>query len=322
MSTERARLLIVSPAADAPGWLGDVFPADRYHLEVRPSAHELPSEVVRRGIDLVFIDAPQDATCTACWLVKHEPATRLVPVIVLLTAGSVATRLQCLEAGADEVVMPGLAANELRARVDNLVHIKRYTDGLDSAESVVLSLSLTIAARDAYTEGHCYRMAEYAVALGQRLSLPELALQSLYWGSIVHDVGKIGIPDAILLKPGPLTPDEFAVMRQHTVIGEALCTKLRCLRHVAPILRYHHERLDGSGYPDGLRNEQIPLLAQIVGIVDVFDALTTDRPYRRAFSRSHASAHLVNEAALGWRRPDLVDGFLSVVRTNEASAVL
>lgn len=190
--------------------------------------------------------------------------------------------------------------------------MKRYTDDLESAESVIVSLALTVEARDRYTEGHCERLAAGAVALGAMLGLGETDLAALGRGGFLHDVGKIGIPDAVLLKTGPLTRAEYALIQQHPEIGERLLGDLRSLAAVRPIVRHHHERLDGSGYPDGLRGDAIPLLAQIVSVVDVFDAMTSARPYRPAFPRETASAELLREKAAGRLNPTLVDAFLSI----------
>ena len=209
-----------------------------------------------------------------------------------------------------------MAVRSVWAHVRSLLRSSRHGDYHDSAESVILSLALTIETRDAYTEGHCRRLSDYAVALGRQLALPEADLDALRSGGILHDIGKVAIPDVVLLKRGPLTRDEFEIMKQHTVIGERLCGKVGSLNRVRPIVRHHHERLDGTGYPDGLRNEAIPLLAQIVGVVDVFDALTTDRPYRRAVTHEEACAELEEEAARGWRRADLVNRFTSLVRAR------
>jgi putative two-component system response regulator len=194
-----------------------------------------------------------------------------------------------------------------------LLRVKSYTDDLDSAESVIVSLALTIEARDPTTDGHCQRLAQYAAALGQALKLDEGDCCALTRGGFLHDVGKVGVPDAVLLKPGRLTPAETTLMRQHTIIGDRLCGELRALKRVRPIVRHHHERLDGSGYPDGLRGDAIPLLAQLVGIVDVFDALITDRPYRCALPVAVAAAELTADVARGWRRSDLVRAFLDQV---------
>jgi putative two-component system response regulator len=194
--------------------------------------------------------------------------------------------------------------------VRSLIRIKRYTDDLDTAESVIISLALTIEARDPCTEGHCQRLAAYGSLLGRSLGLSDEDVAALSLGGFLHDVGKVGIPDAILLKPDRLTPPEYDVMKRHATIGDRLCGKLRSLRRARSIVRHHHERLDGTGYPDGLRGDAIPLLAQITAIADVFDALTTERPYKAAVSADVAYEELTREAGRGWHRRDLVDAFI------------
>jgi putative two-component system response regulator len=229
-------------------------------------------------------------------------------------------RVRGLDVGADDFLTKPVNTPELLARVRSLIRLKRYTDDLESAESVILSLALTIEARDASTEGHCQRLARYATAVGRRLGLGDEALAALTRGGFLHDVGKIGIPDAILLKGGRLTADEFRIMQQHTVIGDRLCGELRSLRDVRAIIRHHHERRDGSGYPDGLAGDQIPLLAQIMSVVDVYDALTTDRPYRRPLTPEQAYDELRHEVACGWKRADLVEAFIELVRRHPQDA--
>ena len=221
-------------------------------------------------------------------------------------------RIDGINAGADDFLTKPVNAHELQARVRSLVRRKRYTDDLDSAESVILSLGLTVEARDPYTLGHGKRMAAYAAAFGVHLDLPDEDVSALHRGGYLHDVGKVGVPDAVLLKPGRLAPDELALMRQHPVIGDALCGDLRLLRPVKGLVRHHHERLDGSGYPDGLRGDAIPLLAQIAAIVDAFDALTSDRVYRPALTQDAACAELQEEVRRGWRNPILVAEFLKI----------
>jgi cyclic di-GMP phosphodiesterase len=141
-------------------------------------------------------------------------------------------------------------------------------------------------------------------------------LEALGMGGYFHDIGKIGIPDALLLKPGRLTAAEFEIVKQHTVIGDRLCGELRSLRHVRQIVRHHHERLDGSGYPDGLVGDAIPLVAQIVGIADVYDAMTTNRPYRRARTTADAFEELQADASRGLLRSDLVETFISLAESG------
>ena len=265
--------------------------------------------------DLVLMDVmmPHVDGFEACRAIKQDPSTRLIPVVLVTSLDDTANRIRGIEAGADDFVSKPFNAPELRARVRSLLRIKRYTDDLDSAESVIVSLALTIEARDSTTDGHCQRLAQYASALGRTVGLDEDDVSALARGGFLHDVGKVGIPDAVLLKPGPLTPDEYELIKQHTIIGDRLCGELRSLRKVRPIVRHHHERLDGSGYPDGLRGDTTPLLAQIMGIVDVFDALTTKRPYRVALPVARAAEELRCEVARGWRRADLVATFLDQV---------
>jgi putative two-component system response regulator len=163
---------------------------------------------------------------------------------------------------------------------------------------------------------HCERLAGYARTFGWRLGLPSIDLDTLEHGGVLHDIGNLAIPDAVLLKKGRLTSDERALMQLHTVIGDRLLRPIASLQRVRPIVRYHHERLDGTGYPDGLRGDDIPLLAQIVSIVDVFDALTTERPYKSASSFARAFEELRWEVQFGWRRHDLVEEFIAAIQLS------
>jgi putative two-component system response regulator len=196
------------------------------------------------------------------------------------------------------------------------MRLKRYTDDLDSAASIIMALAVMVEARDGLTAGHCYRMANYAMALGRQLNLSHDDLQALHRGGFLHDIGMLAIPDAVLRRPGRLDPAEFELVKSHTIIGDQLCGNLRSLQSVRPIVRHHHERFDGSGYPDRLAGHEIPLLAQITGIVDVYDALTTRRPYQEAKSVEQAVEVLRNQAVAGWRNPDLVEEFALVVQSG------
>ena len=268
--------------------------------------------------DLVITDVmmPRRNGYELCRGIKEHPAARLTPVVLVTSLNGVEERVRGIEAGADDFLAKPVDAHELRARVRSLLRLKRYTDDLDSAEAMIMSLALTIEARDHFTEGHCQRLAQLAAGLGWRLGLGADDIQTLERGGILHDIGKVGIPDAILLKPAPLTPEEFDTMKTHTTIGDRLCSELRLLKHVRPIVRHHHERLDGSGYPDGLRGRDVPLLAQIVGIADVFDALTSARPYREPFPIDRAFEALTLEAQKGWRDPALVTAFIDLRRED------
>lgn len=272
--------------------------------------------------DLVLLDVvmPTLDGFETCRRLKSDPHTRLVPVVLITALQGSEERVRGLEVGADDFLSRPVNTAELIARVRSLLRLKRYTDELDSAESLIMSLAMTIEARDASTEGHCQRLASYAVTVGRELGLGEEDLDALAKGGFLHDVGKVGIPDSILLKPARLTPDEERVMQQHTVIGDRLCGGLRSLRRVRPIVRYHHERLDGTGYPEGLKGDAVPLLAQITSVVDVFDALTTSRPYKAAMPLDEAHKELEREAARGWRNPEIVSLVLALSHAGELVA--
>jgi putative two-component system response regulator len=289
---------------------------DGYQVRFADDGQTALESIARDQPDLVLMDVmmPRVNGFDACVALKQNPATRLIPVVLITALQDSQDRIRGLDAGADDFISKPVNPHELRARVRSLIRIKRYTDDLDTAESVILSLALTIEARDRYTEGHCQRLASYASAVGRHIALNEDDVAALTRGGFLHDIGKVGIPDAILLKKGRLTPEEYALMKQHAVIGDRLCGELRSLRRVRPIVRHHHERLDGSGYPDALRGDAIPLLAQITAIVDVFDALTTERPYKNAVPADRAFEELLGEAERGWHRRDLVDALIALGR--------
>jgi cyclic di-GMP phosphodiesterase len=266
--------------------------------------------------DLVLLDVmmPGIDGFETCRRLKSNPQTRLVPVVLVTALREADDRIRGIDAGADDFLTKPFNPLELSARVRSLIRIKRYTDDLDSAEAVIVSLALTIEARDQTTEGHCQRLATYAAALGAHLGLGVDDLEALERGAFLHDIGKIGVPDAVLMKRGRLTPGEFDLIKSHTIIGDRLCGELRLLKGVRPIVRSHHERLDGTGYPDGLRGHDIPLLAQIVSVVDIFAALTTRRPYKEPYESERAYEELSIEVARGWRDRDLVGAFISLAR--------
>jgi putative two-component system response regulator len=274
--------------------------------------------VLRERPDLVLTDVvmPHMNGFEVCRRLKSDRETRLIPVVLVTGLAERSDRIEGIDAGADDFLTKPFDGHELRARVRSLVRLKRFTDDLDRADSVILSLGLTVEARDRYTMGHCERMARFGGAFGVHLGLSDDEISALHRGGYLHDVGKVGIPDSILLKSGPLEPGERALMEKHPLIGEGLCGDLRLLRPVRPIVRWHHERLDGTGYPDGLRGDAIPLVAQMMGIVDVFDALTTDRVYRNRLAWEDACLVLQQEAARGWRNPHLVDEFISLCRSG------
>jgi putative two-component system response regulator len=200
------------------------------------------------------------------------------------------------------------------ARLKSLLTLKEFTDELETAESVICTLGLSVESRDPYTEGHCERLALHAVALGRHLGLDEESIVALRRGGYLHDLGKIAVPDEILKKGADLTPAEWAIMKRHPLTGENICKPLKSLRRVLPIIRSHHEHSDGSGYPDGLGNAEIPLLARILQVADVYDALRTARPYKDVLNHERAATTMQREAQAGLWDRDLVTEFLALLK--------
>jgi putative two-component system response regulator len=309
VATANALVLVVDDQDSARQGLMKLLSQEGYRVTSAVNGVDAMDVVLREEPDLVLMDVmmPELDGFDACRKLKSLPATRLTPIVLITALQDSRDRIRGIEAGADDFISKPINFHELKARVQSLVRIKRYTDELDTAAAVILSLSLTIEARDRYTEGHCLRLCNYATALGTSLGLDQDDQSALARGGYLHDIGKVGVPDAVLSKAGRLTPAEYEQMKLHTVIGDHLCGELRSLRRVRPIVRSHHERLDGSGYPDGLRGDAIPLLAQIMGVVDVYDALTTERPYKPAWSPEVAFEELSREARRGWHCAALVD---------------
>jgi len=264
---------------------------------------------------IVDIDAAHADAVELCRQAKRDSATRLVPIILLSDDRRREQRLAGIETGAEALLAKPFDPEELLARVRAFSRVSQYTSDLDSAASIIMTVTAMIEARES-SPGHCYRMANYATALGRALRLGDADLTSLYRGAFLHDIGMLAIPDAILRKGGRLEPEEYDVVKSHPVIGDALCANLRTLHAVRPIVRHHHERLDGSGYPDRLAGDAVPLLAQIVSLVDTFEAITMGREYVAARPPQDALDVLRHEAHLGWRQPEVVEAFQALVRSG------
>lgn len=244
-----------------------------------------------------------------CRRLRQDPERRLTPIILLTGLCDDNDRVEGLRVGADDLLIKPVERDHLVARVQSALKIKSFTDELERAESVLFALARSIEAKDPYTEGHCDRLSRWSERLGQEIGLNEDEVIALRRAGTVHDIGKVAVPDAVLLKPARLTPEEYDVMKRHPVVGEQICAPLKSFRIALPIIRHHHEKLNGTGYPDGLKGKQIPLGARVLQIVDVYDALTTERPYKHAMSHEEALGTMEEEIAHGWWDPDLFQVF-------------
>ena len=304
-------ILIVDDDASYRKLMVGLLRAQGFEVFAASDGEDALVEFAHHEPDLVLmdVDMPRLNGFEVCRRLKQQPETRLTPVVLVTGMAATEDRIRGLEAGADDFLSKPVDRNELLARVRSLLSLKAYTDELERAESVLFALARSIEGKDPYTEGHCERLSDYSAGLGQRIGLPPEQITALRWGGIVHDIGKVAVPEAILLKPGPLSPEERAIMRRHPLVGERICSPLRSFRWVLPIIRNHHEKYDGSGYPDGLKGEQIPVTARVLQIGDVYDALHTERPYKRALSQDEAMRIMEQEVQQGWWDPNLFAQF-------------
>ncbi|NRB07242.1 MAG: two-component system response regulator [Richelia sp.] len=272
--------------------------------------------VIQQQPDLVLLDVmmPGIDGFQVCQLLKQNEHTRLIPVILITALNDRRSRIQGIEVGADYFLSKPFDRVELAARVKSLIRQKRLNQDLDHAEQALFSIAKAIESRDPNTGDHCERLVALGKAFGEYMNLPRNQIRDLMWGGYLHDIGKVGIPDAVLLKKGNLTSQEWEIMKQHVSIGENICEPLRSMQGVIPIIRHHHERWDGCGYPDKLKGNEIPYLAQIFQIIDIYDALTSERPYKMPFTSEDALALMAEETARGWRNPQLMQQFADFIR--------
>ncbi len=266
------------------------------------------SLIERERVDLVVLGqvTPESSGLEFCRAVKAGFDTHFIPIILLSGMAGEELEIAGIASGADAFLLQPAPPALIRARVRAMLRHKQAIDSLDHADAVLVALAQAVEHRDTFTAGHCERLAMMSTSLGAALGLSRAELIALHRGGYLHDVGKVAVPDAILFKPGPLNREEWAVMKQHVLKGVEICSPARTLAAVLPIIRGHHERWDGSGYPDGLRGEEIPLLARILQVADVFDALISLRPYKPALPVAEALRILDEETQKGWRDPALV----------------
>lgn len=313
-TTHPPSVLIVDSVELNRRLLRSMFKTAPYRFLEASSPTQALAILEREKIDLVILELmlPEMSGLELCRRLKADRRTQLIPILILTSLHGAENEIAGISSGADEFLTRPLHPSVVRARVRAMLRNKAAIDSLEEAEAILFALAQTIEQRDQYTGGHCQRLATYGLTLGLALGLSRPELLALHRGAYLHDIGKIAVPDAVLFKSGELDSDEWSLMRQHTVRGEEICRPMKSLAPVLPIIRNHHERWDGSGYPDGLKGDKIPLLARILQIVDIYDALTTNRPYKRAHTHAEAIELLQQEADRGWRDAELVSLFREV----------
>ncbi|MCL4523345.1 MAG: response regulator [Acidobacteria bacterium] len=317
-----AHILVADDSAVNCELLSDILEPLGYKVTAVDDGDKALRVLHQQPVDVALLDVmmPRRTGFAVCQAVKADPALRLIPVVLITGLSKVEDRIQGIECGADDFLNKPVRKEELLARVRSLLKLKHFTDELENAETVLFSLALSIEGKDPYTGGHCERLSKYSVALAERIGLPESARVALRRAGTVHDIGKVAVPEQILLKPGPLTADERRIMEQHPIVGERICAPLRSFRDVLPIIRHHHEKMDGSGYPDGLKGEQIPITVRVMTIVDIYDSLTTNRSYRRALSPQEAFRILHQETERGWWDAELLENLEMLLQGEQRLA--
>lgn len=309
-------LLVDVASAERENWKA-FLKNQNYDVLTADNAESAREMCLRLQPDLVLLHdhLPGVRGAELCRRLKRDPLNQLTPVVLVSSKPTTEELHEGREAGAADFWGTPASLGEGLGRIEALLRLKSYID--EQAKSVILSLAHSIEARHSRTDGHSDRLAEHAMQLGENLGMSDEDLQELRLGCLLHDIGKVAVPDNILLKPGRLNPEETEIVRQHPVTGEKICAPLKCLRAILPLIRHHHERMDGSGYPDGLYGEEIPLKTRILQVADVYDALTSDRPYREALSSEEALEILHQEAMYGWLDASLVWKFSSVCRSGD-----
>jgi putative two-component system response regulator len=316
------RILVVDDQPSIAGLMSQLLSMRGYEVATAANVDQAEAEVRRHQPDLILSDVmmPGKSGYEFCRGLKDNPATRLIPFVLITGLSDSSDKVRGIEAGADDFLNKPVLAEELIARVKSLLRLKEFTDELENADSVLCTLGMIVEGRDPYTEGHCERLSVRAADLGRHLGLDEDSLLALKRGGYLHDLGKIAVPDEILKKGSDLTPEEWVVMKLHPITGENICKPLHSLRLVLPIIRHHHEHTDGSGYPDALSGSEIPVLPRILQVVDVYDALRTARSYKPALSHDDAAQTMRDEAARGLWDEELVAEYFSMLEQQRQVA--
>ncbi|MBE9505161.1 MAG: response regulator [Proteobacteria bacterium] len=276
-------------------------------------------QAYKENPDLIFLDImmPKLDGYEVCKRLKTDEKMRFIPIVMITALSEMDAKIKGLDVGADDFLSKPFNKLEMMARVRSLLRIKNLHNDLDSSENIIFTLALALEAKDPYTAGHSERVASLARSLAKEVGLPEDMQNKIHKAGILHDIGKIGISESILNKNTTLNGDEYGEVINHPSIGANICEPLKSLLDIIPMVRYHHERFDGSGHPDGLIGENTPLGARIISIADAFDAMTSARPYREAIEKGKAINIMTSEAEMGQWDPKLLSAFIKMMRRSD-----
>ncbi|NOX76782.1 MAG: response regulator [Gammaproteobacteria bacterium] len=310
------KVLIVDDESTHRALEKEVLSGEQFTVTEAGNGEEALARLCEQEFDVVLADKrmPGMDGDELCQRIRADLNLSLMPVIMVTASNSRDDLLNSLNSGANDFIRKPYNPLELVARTSNFAAHKRLTDQMENAETLLFALARMVEARDEHTGNHCSRLAHTSVVIGEALGLGTEELTALRRGGVLHDIGKLGIPDSILLKNGPLNENEWMVMRTHTIIGSELLNGLKSMQMTLPIVRNHHERWDGGGYPDGLKGADIPLLARIFQVADIYDALAHARPYKAAMSHTEIAVTIEEETVRGWRDPELTSLFLDILR--------
>jgi putative two-component system response regulator len=310
-----ARILLVDDLPQNLEILSGLLEPEGYALEWAQDGQQAVEMALKSPPDLILMDVsmPRMTGLEACRTLKGDERTRLVPIVLITALSAREDRIEGIAAGCDDFLAKPVDFEELLARTRSLLKQKELVDEMETVENVLVSLANALEAKDEYTKDHSKRVANYAELLGDAVGLSRGDRRNLHRAGLLHDLGKIGIPLQYLHKPGPLTTTEYAEVKRHPAISYEICRPLRTMAPLLSLIRGHHERLDGRGYPDGLAGDEIPLVMRCLTIADVYDALTSDRAYRAALAQEKALEIMRREASVGMWDAGLIDTFAEVV---------
>jgi putative two-component system response regulator len=294
-----------------------LFPQN-YNLVTAADGTEALEKLKDNSVDLIVLDVmlPGISGYEVCKKVKSDSDLRLIPIIMMTSLDGKEDKIKGIQAGTDDFLTKPIDPQEITARVKSLLRVRHLNEQLEKVENILFTLAKALEAKDPYTEGHSERVTDFAIKLAREIGLSKESQELLDKAGKMHDIGKVGVPETILNKPGPLTKEEFNYIKKHAVLSEKICDPLRSMREILGIIRHHHENFNGKGYPDGLQGDSIPLEARILSIADAYDAMSSDRPYRKKLSKQEVVKRLKEGAGSQWD-PKLVDIFVKILESSD-----